>query len=456
MKLVILCITYFTWASQSLSGIGSAPSSDLDSANILARLSKIGHSEAKSDTFDLSNYDIEKLVQQPRDHKANKPERFKSARFDQKLRGLEQLNSMYQVLKNGEPIHKNPETNTIRFVPSIKTVHNKKPSFIFNLSMLGESEKILSVELYMNRRQLRFKPLVNLHYVLGNKANLNDMMPDVLNSSIASVIDLSGLRQRRRRTNWHQFDLVDSVSSFLKTRFNRLKFGQINNNYISRGKNFYYTFDKKMAEKNQLEDLILMVDSSRFGNVHPRLEPYLIIYSREAESEMKNFFKNRLPNDLSEDKKKTGFDLENHVYQQPEQVYHSKDSSIKLIETKKMDNFDQNKSDLFNYLPDYKQNLNLNNIELIFKDHSRNKRDLDSRENLNEANWTSFLLPWDDERWNHDLNETKKEKIKCQTKPLIVDFHDLSFSDWIIEPKRFHGNYCDGSCKHPYNKVIFE
>lgn len=452
MILVALFFIYFTLASHSLSSTTDAASSSLDSAKILAQLSKIGHSDAKSDTFDLSNYDIEKLIQQPTDHKPDKTETFKSAQFDQKIRGLEQLNSMYQVLKNGESIHKNPETNTIRFVPSIKTLHNKKSSFIFNLSMLCESEKILSAELYMNRRQLRYKPLVNIHYLLSNKSNLNEIMPEILNSSIASVIDLSGFRQRRKRTNWHVFDLVDSVSSFMTTRFNRLKFGQINQNFISKN-NFYYTFDKKMVEQTQLEDLLLMIDSSRFRNVHPRLEPYLIIYSHEADNEMKNFFKNRFPNDLSDGTKQNGLNMENDVYQQHKQVYHSKDSSIKLIETNKNDHFDQNDSNLLNYLPDHKQNLNLNNIELIFKDHYRNKRDLDSEEILNEANWTSLLLPWDDERWNHDLNETKKEKIKCQTKPLIIDFHDISFSNWIIEPKRFMGNYCDGSCKHPYNKV---
>ncbi|RNA19336.1 bone morphogenetic 3 [Brachionus plicatilis] len=454
MILLSLFFIYFVSASHNQSSIKNVestknpPPHGFDSARILAHLSKIGHPAAKSDTFDLSSYDFERLTEQPIVEKPRKYPLFRSAQIDQKTRGLEQLRAMYQVLKNGETIHKNPETNTIRFIPSIRIVNNNRASFIFNLSMLGDSEKVLSAELYLNRRLLRHRPLVNLHYHLSNSSNLDEVVAQILNSTVSSVIDLSGFRHRRRRSNWHAFDLADSVSSFLATRFNRFKLGQINNNFIN--KNFYYTLDNEVSKQSELEDLMLMIDSDRFRNVHPRLAPYLIVYSHEHDEEMRNFFQNRLPTDLLDDRAIP----QNNVHHESAQVYHSKDSSIKLIETKSFDGYGKNKSNLFNYLPDYKQNLNLHNIELIFKDHYRRRRDLESPEVYNEANETNLLLPWDDERWNHDLNETKKEIVKCQTKPLIIDFQDLSFSSWIIEPKRFQGNYCDGSCKYPYNKEV--
>ena len=43
---------------------------------------------------------------------------------------------------------------------------------------------------------------------------------------------------------------------------------------------------------------------------------------------------------------------------------------------------------------------------------------------------------------------------KCAKKPMLIDFMDMSFSDWILEPKSFQSNYCAGGCKlSPANKV---
>lgn len=42
----------------------------------------------------------------------------------------------------------------------------------------------------------------------------------------------------------------------------------------------------------------------------------------------------------------------------------------------------------------------------------------------------------------------------CAKKSMLIDFKDMSFSDWILEPKSFESNYCAGGCKlSPANKV---
>ena len=46
--------------------------------------------------------------------------------------------------------------------------------------------------------------------------------------------------------------------------------------------------------------------------------------------------------------------------------------------------------------------------------------------------------------WNETL--TSMEPEKCGLKPLVIDFSDLGFSSWIIEPKSYVSNLCSGIC----------
>jgi bone morphogenetic protein 3/3B len=45
---------------------------------------------------------------------------------------------------------------------------------------------------------------------------------------------------------------------------------------------------------------------------------------------------------------------------------------------------------------------------------------------------------------------------KCAKKSILIDFMDMSFSEWILEPKSYQSNYCAGGCKFPANKVSFQ
>ena len=60
-----------------------------------------------------------------------------------------------------------------------------------------------------------------------------------------------------------------------------------------------------------------------------------------------------------------------------------------------------------------------------------------------------LLLPLDFTSHNGD----NRNSGACGARPLLVDFDDLSFSDWIVEPKNFQSNYCAGSCKLPLSQA---
>ena len=39
------------------------------------------------------------------------------------------------------------------------------------------------------------------------------------------------------------------------------------------------------------------------------------------------------------------------------------------------------------------------------------------------------------------------EPETCSLKPLVIDFSDLGFSSWMIEPKSYMANLCSGVCQ---------
>ncbi|KAL1464274.1 hypothetical protein WDU94_003936 [Cyamophila willieti] len=42
----------------------------------------------------------------------------------------------------------------------------------------------------------------------------------------------------------------------------------------------------------------------------------------------------------------------------------------------------------------------------------------------------------------------------CQKKSLIVNFSDLGWNQWIIEPQGFQADYCTGKCSFPISKGL--
>uniref|UniRef100_A0ACB8FCP0 Bone morphogenetic protein 6 n=1 Tax=Sphaerodactylus townsendi TaxID=933632 RepID=A0ACB8FCP0_9SAUR len=42
-------------------------------------------------------------------------------------------------------------------------------------------------------------------------------------------------------------------------------------------------------------------------------------------------------------------------------------------------------------------------------------------------------------------------KTACRKHELYVSFQDLGWQDWIIAPKGYAANYCDGECSFPLN-----
>ncbi|CAF1200222.1 unnamed protein product [Adineta steineri] len=90
------------------------------------------------------------------------------------------------------------------------------------------------------------------------------------------------------------------------------------------------------------------------------------------------------------------------------------------------------------------------NFEQDIKPYEQFEQEVNQRNRIRRSNEekqstydSNLLLP--SSNWN-DTNIIS-ELDSCSVKPFVIDFSDLGFSSWMIEPKNFMANICLGSCQ---------
>jgi hypothetical protein len=192
--------------------------------------------------------------------------------------------------------------------------------------------------------------------------------------------------------------------------------------------------------------------------------PYLIVYSYENETFSRRFFEKRmLPSRaaLIDDQQEEISELENFESEVDDSNTESHDeiseaNSADIDETPKsspISNMIANREEprkiqmlkseneiYYNYLP-----LQRSNDEVKFQAHSKRFGERDAKEIANKSSEEgSKTFSSSEFKWPNKISEQKSSM--CRAVPIIIDFGDLSFADWIIEPKSFQSNYCAGKC----------
>jgi len=80
------------------------------------------------------------------------------------------------------------------------------------------------------------------------------------------------------------------------------------------------------------------------------------------------------------------------------------------------------------------------NFEQESKSYEQFENDV-NRINRSRRSVDELLFPI----WNNSLSIVESET--CSLKPLVIDFSDLGFSSWLLEPKSYMANLCSGSCQ---------
>lgn len=404
----------------------------LDQTSLIFQLSKLGR-------------------QKPSSLKAKKPQSKKP-----ESKGISQIRSVYNTVKNGLNQAYYENINTIRMVPSTKVESSKKLYFLFNLSLISPTEKLVKSDLYINRKYIKQKLEFNLHYFLysslNNKRSLNVTTASVNQKRSAAASGSSAtLYLKNLNSNhqtWQSFNIYDSVKSYLDMRNSKHAYQMALNK--SSNKNIYYTFNQE-ASQVESDELVLIMEATNLNtnknrkrvNLSEILNPYLMIYTQEVELNMKNFFQNRVStslmnrlalksadNELEELKQ-----FESEVDKQNEQNDSSEFAATTTLAAQVVSKLNTTKlSQIETYLIEKSK---LNDPYFNYLPKALKKRDAESSEHV----FDEKFLPVDQSAL------LASDSNKCGTKSILIDFDDMSFSDWIIEPKRFTSNYCSGICK---------
>ena len=487
-----------------------------DRRDLLFKLSKIGR-EAQSDNTgpnrnpqnlvfleEINDYD-KYVNQQAKSHPPPK----KSI-----LRGVSQIKSIYNSLKNEKAILNDLNINTVRYVPStkgnilflfnlfIKLSHfesfllvdsNNKVYFLFNLSLLTNTEQILKSELYINKKYIRQRLIFDLHYFLYSTIKTNGLNSSQTKSKsennengASMTIDLRNFRADRfnKQNSWQSFNILEPIKSYLNVR-NTRQYGIDKSN---KNPSTYYTLDQqadKAAGRNGDELVLIMETSSkpkrsgRFKKSLPdSLNPYLLIYSQENEYQMKQFFESKispivpdLANNNNNNNKSMNVttpklsrdemeklksfedqvDKLNELYDDSEELKQSNNYELAKIGLSSQNStvVDKNKSKM---LADYLvERSKLHDSKSYYDYLSRTDRIIykNEKQKRSVVDGSNALL--DESKFEPQTANSVENK--CGKQSILIDFNDMSFSDWILEPKSYQSNYCSGSCKFPLSQV---
>lgn len=380
-------------------------------------------------------------------------------------RAIEYLRAIYENFNAENSMIDFPLINTVRHLPSFKTEFNNKTYFLFNLSSIGTHEILKKADLVVNKKRIFRKLTFNLFFNLM-KSGSNQTIDSVIKNSIKQpllrleVKNILGRKQKadsnypfKDEYQWQSISIFDTLSSFVLMK-----------NYEAQNpQNLILAIELEKYDFNRNSVKLLSKLKNKFENMINN--PYLIVHSYENETFSRRFFEERiLPSRaaLVEDQQKDISELENFESEVDDSNTQSHDeineanfaeiddtlksSSISNViankeeKTRKIQMLKNENEIYYNYLPQTSSSE-----QIKFNIRSKRFGESEAEEVANKTSEeSSETFSSSQFKWPNKVSEQKSSL--CRAVPITIDFGDLSFADWIIEPKSFQSNYCSGKC----------
>ncbi len=355
------------------------------------------------------------------------------------------------------------------------------------MSLLTNTEKVLKSELYINKKYIRQRLTFDLRCFVYSTLKSNASQNKKPDNSPTMTIDLRNfhLNQFGKQSSWQSFNILDSIKSYLLARNSNAKMNS------KSSKSVYYTLDSDQSQNEYIkkngDELVLIMEARSLSknrrsskSLSDTLNPYLIIYSTEKEDEMRQFFQNRISAQLYESitNKSLAENSIEHLSSNDEELQRLKGFEDQVDKLNELDDDDDSVEVMRNAYQNARKSEQIKSDKNNKTEHLANYIIQNSK--LHEAknsHYYDFLAKTDRIIYKNypvkrSLNETvndlfdeskflmeesKKSEMSdeniCSKQTILIDFNDMSFSDWILEPKSYQSNYCAGTCKFPLNKV---
>ncbi|XP_021343121.1 bone morphogenetic protein 3-like [Mizuhopecten yessoensis] len=372
---------------------------------------------------------------------------------------------LYDRFRNSQISKGHLSGNTVRSIHAEIAEVNGEEMFVFNLTSIIPSERLLSAEIHLYKRKMK-------------KARRRRRDLDLLMYEIAPhyMSENGKITMRAESFGWQWYDVTDAALSCLAAR-----------------RDTPHLFALKFQvewQNGKIKDVAL----KKFIRHHSM--PFLIIYSNDTQNNELDSLENLAENMHKEKKEDSDFVSSNtgslidfsrrfaddKLNSEIDSNDHSQDKTSKSVQRRQKRSIFNNKipedpADYDNFHrkfnipqthPDILQarresRHKISDSRLIpFPDEDRRKNRRNNRKNRKNKRKnrrrknknSNLLFPKEWDRFRGTGTEENQHGDICSKRKLILDFADIGWEDKIIAPKSFEAHYCAGSCPFPLTKKL--
>jgi hypothetical protein len=330
---------------------------------------------------------------------------------------------------------------------------NGEPMFLFNLSSVVQTERLLSAEIHLYKRKQK-------KIIWPKRRDIEVKMYEIAPHYMA---ENGKITMRVESFGWQWYDVTNSILSCLAARRDIPHMFALNFVIEKRhGKTKHlnlrkfirqhsmpfliiYSNDTQSISLDQLDNMAEKITNDeviKTGNMVPVPEKSIANITSDTSNEKQNktephldsnrskrsIFTNEIPEDPAD------YDKMNRRYNLPQ-------THPNILKARSESRIKIKDSMLIPYP---------NKEELRKNKRRKQKRRKNKKRKNRRKNKLFFPKEWD----NYHPNSAKaKHSDVCGRRKLVVNFADIGWGDWIISPKSFEAHLCAGTCPFPLMKV---
>lgn len=379
--------------------------------------------------------------------------------------------TLYERFKNNRIAKGRLLGNTVRCIEGQIVEFNGEPMFLFNLSSVVRTEKLISAEIHLYKRK---------HKAINNSMR-RDIDVRMFEIAPHYMAENGKITMRSETFGWQWYDITNSIASCMATRREKphlfaLNFVHENRNGRLKHLNLrkfirqhsmpfliIYSNDTQNLSLDHLDSLTEITEDKEVveNEVNGGAVTDVTIATLDKHGNATNVENNNKTTEKAHASNKTAAPLESNRAKRSIITNEIPEDPVHFKPAKKRFNIPQTHPNILKtrsesrikikdamLIPYPKKDVVRRNRK---RKHRRRKKKNKNRKNKRK-NTIYFPAEWKD--FHPNSVKTENSEKLCGRKRLIVDFADIGWGDWIISPKSFEAHYCAGSCPFPLTKRL--